>query len=1025
MKPRALFAAIGICLFLVTAVAAREIAPVANDRYGDPLRTELIHGGAGLAKTAGDTVALMGPTGSGAPYLGDFEAGWNGWVSEDLTRFTEFHWNISDYGQTGGNLVAWCGDLGFPSCGGDDPEGGYGNGWNDLLAFRATVADPSSPADVNLTATLAYDVESEYDFARVGYYKKDDYAPNYVASWTGQGVVAVNETIAYLPGEYWQDTDIFVVFNVRSDGAFSDADCFRPSAGACTVDDVTVTVTQSGQADIIIFEDFQDGGTFAVETPTFLPPTLEWYITVPSGVGDFAQLWTDLDEIDPCADNFSQQVAFIDDGLVVPGTGGTECISWCYGPNGYIVNNTGGLVGNTSFLRNYINSPVMELPPGDGQGLVLEFDAFIHTVQAFQAPTIYTDWSIRSADTDNSAGNGVQDITEQPYGLFLPFIFRDGVYERIRDDMSDLLVPGADQVQVRLGVYQQSVTVFGNDGTPAPYLDNVSVKVYPAAGPVMTASAQHLAQDNFPEIDAVEFGDLGAQHVRFDMARNIAPRNDLWNDPGDSIVATVYARREGATLVGPPELHYTIDANPVYDAYRTTATSGSVPGVPARLGGGAVIADRWAFDLADSGTLFPGDVLHYYLQATDDVAGDMRTSTLPGDLSGYGAFEGPLAYNPRFMVHALPSIRDDGSGGYRAPPILFWDDSGDPDLAARRYELLTILGAVRGFDFDFYYTNAPSAGVSNGIGGRTDGTSLGLYSDIVYAAGDQDDDTITRVDTSYDVGDDIGALLAWLDQGERGLFISGDGVATDLASNQGMEGTQFLTQVMGLSYGFAEIRPFIGNQRSPLVRAVPGNPVFQSETSWYAVGSCPDLRAFDGVEAVATAQRLAEFTDPSQNPGAYSYAAATLNAYGADNDKIVSMPYDLMAVAHPGNKVGSAYSLFPALVLGEILAFFNHGWGPYPPVPEADRFAIGCYPNPFNPATRVSYTIAAPGHLSLKIYDVRGALVRTLIDEQVQVSGHVMWDGTDGHGARVSSGLYFSEARMGKEVLVQKMTLVK
>jgi len=94
-------------------------------------------------------------------------------------------------------------------------------------------------------------------------------------------------------------------------------------------------------------------------------------------------------------------------------------------------------------------------------------------------------------------------------------------------------------------------------------------------------------------------------------------------------------------------------------------------------------------------------------------------------------------------------------------------------------------------------------------------------------------------------------------------------------------------------------------------------------------------------------------------------------------------------------------------------------------VPTAKVFSVACYPNPFNPATGLDYTIAAPGHLSLKIYNLRGELVRTLIDDPVRTSGHVMWDGTDDGGADVSSGVYFSEARMGDEKKINKMALIK
>ena len=94
-------------------------------------------------------------------------------------------------------------------------------------------------------------------------------------------------------------------------------------------------------------------------------------------------------------------------------------------------------------------------------------------------------------------------------------------------------------------------------------------------------------------------------------------------------------------------------------------------------------------------------------------------------------------------------------------------------------------------------------------------------------------------------------------------------------------------------------------------------------------------------------------------------------------------------------------------------------------VPGAEKFAVSNYPNPFNPSTTIKYTVAKPGHLTLKIYNVRGELVKTLIDGHVDVSSSIEWDGSNNAGAKVSSGVYFYEARMGGEVKVAKMALVK
>ena len=69
--------------------------------------------------------------------------------------------------------------------------------------------------------------------------------------------------------------------------------------------------------------------------------------------------------------------------------------------------------------------------------------------------------------------------------------------------------------------------------------------------------------------------------------------------------------------------------------------------------------------------------------------------------------------------------------------------------------------------------------------------------------------------------------------------------------------------------------------------------------------------------------------------------------------------------------------------------------------------------------------IARPGRLSVRVYDVRGRLVRTVCDENVEQGVTLSWDGRDDRGAQAASGIYFYEARMHGEIKVGRMTLVK
>ena len=65
-------------------------------------------------------------------------------------------------------------------------------------------------------------------------------------------------------------------------------------------------------------------------------------------------------------------------------------------------------------------------------------------------------------------------------------------------------------------------------------------------------------------------------------------------------------------------------------------------------------------------------------------------------------------------------------------------------------------------------------------------------------------------------------------------------------------------------------------------------------------------------------------------------------------------------------------------------------------------------PNPFNPETTIPFSTAAQGRASIRVYDVAGRLVRTLVDQVLPSGDHAAhWNGEGNHGSRVASGIYF------------------
>jgi hypothetical protein len=83
-------------------------------------------------------------------------------------------------------------------------------------------------------------------------------------------------------------------------------------------------------------------------------------------------------------------------------------------------------------------------------------------------------------------------------------------------------------------------------------------------------------------------------------------------------------------------------------------------------------------------------------------------------------------------------------------------------------------------------------------------------------------------------------------------------------------------------------------------------------------------------------------------------------------------------------------------------------------------------PNPFNPVTSISFVVPATSRTVLAVYDVTGALVRTLVDDTVATGRWtVQWHGTDNRGQPVGSGTYFYRLTVGKRSASRKMLLLK
>ena len=99
-------------------------------------------------------------------------------------------------------------------------------------------------------------------------------------------------------------------------------------------------------------------------------------------------------------------------------------------------------------------------------------------------------------------------------------------------------------------------------------------------------------------------------------------------------------------------------------------------------------------------------------------------------------------------------------------------------------------------------------------------------------------------------------------------------------------------------------------------------------------------------------------------------------------------------------------------------------------IPTAPITLLANVPNPFNPTTTIRFIVpgraGTAAHATVDVFDLTGRRVKTLLDESVPAGYRtVSWNGTNGQGATVTSGVYFVRLRAGEESVTRKITLIR
>ncbi len=914
-------------------------------------------------------------------------------------------WTVGD---SDNDYALWCGREAV--CGWVHSTG-YGNNWEQYVGL----SQPGFSTDLVVNFALNSDFEGptwdffmleiEVDGQAIEVFRHDT-----AADQTYHEFNVTIDTADYDPGASFGD----LLFHFSSDGGWSDQDgSFISDVGAVWVDNIELVADGS----IVFQEDFESG---------ILPEEINF--SVPTGAGDYANLYVNLFSEDVCILNPSYAWAFFDLNTTNPEYP-IPVVS--YGP---------------PYVDNAVRSPVLDTAhaPGDPSGSPLVITA---ESQVNLEYWVYLDMPMNALIFEKW---GIAALVD---GQACPGDFRDDQVSYFGDDK--IWFPADRNVTLELSQSANGGTVTGiiaqlravdrcpvwcnqyGDGTghsPAPFFDNVRVKVISASAVAWNVDQFRRFQDNFP--------DPGSGLVRIDSSDDIAPLGSNTLVIGDSSVVELNMDLVGGikqNLANPsgqmrPELTlwYRIVAGPnagsvdpasadpdasdgIWSPYMGTADFNGIT-FNAMLADSAIVNDSsvngtFAFDFNDD-FFEAGDIIELFYRAESNT-GIIETRPLR-------ATHADPALRRYYTVRCLPTAGttmlfcEDNLG-----VLPWWNE-------AFRYNGYSL--------YDIYSTQAPSSGLHNGLSGRAEVGDIDQYQVILWDSGNLPTYTITNA-LPEDKTFDTDLLDDWLINSAHDTYFWAMGceIANDLGNSDGFLGTNLGAYLL---YDSQYIDDVTGEMVPKVYATHAGLEVGGLTPYFWVDGGCPTVENFSVVEPSGNHAQISHEWD--EDGGTTAVAGifnldpdgdgTTQSSSGHDNRSLYN-PFSYYQVRDAGFGVGQGFDYARQMVGDVLTGLFAFGPNTAPDsvddLPAATAL-VGNFPNPFNPKTTIRFTLSGEEHVSLKVYDLTGREVKTLVDGRMAAAYHeVVWDGKNESGDRIASGVYFAKISAGDYHATEKMLLLK
>jgi len=368
----------------------------------------------------------------------------------------------------------------------------------------------------------------------------------------------------------------------------------------------------------------------------------------------------------------------------------------------------------------------------------------------------------------------------------------------------------------------------------------------------------------------------------------------------------------------------------------------------------------------------------------------LDTTTLPAGWSAHFVHDGseltelalPLAAGASATFHV---VIDATSAGEGQVALRFHSQSGEASDRVLTYKVITadteilLVDDDGAYDYETLYF-APAIAAS----GRSYATWDRNATAVTEAVLDHFDIVVWSCGWAFPTvdADDRAALAAYLDGGGS-LFITGQDIGWEM-DDQGGDAIAWYHQYLHASY--------IADDTNLLqLEGVPDDPIGDGLSLRISGGDGANNQDYPSDIDPRDADASVILTYDAQRNGAIKADTGTY--------RVVYLAFGFEAIDNAADRA--------AVMTRSIDWLLPDPLGASDTSLPAATAVVGCAPNPFNPRTTITYTVARPGEVSLGVFDLAGRLVRRLDQGTLATGVHeTVWNGLDGAGRAAPSGTY-------------------